>query len=59
MKWIAFFMALIALTTAADERKVREEFDRVKARLDSIEARKCTLMAVSTPTGVTSICAIQ
>lgn len=29
----------------------------LEARVAAIEARKCTLMAVTTPTGVASICA--
>jgi hypothetical protein len=59
IKWWAFIFALIALFTAADEKKVRAEFDRVQARLDAIENRKCTLMAVTTPSGIASICAIE
>ena len=59
IKWLAFFFAIVALTSSADERKVRAEFDRMKARLDAVEDRKCILMAVTTPTGVASICANQ
>lgn len=29
----------------------------LEARVEAIEARKCTLMAVTTPTGTASICA--
>ncbi|PDT71760.1 hypothetical protein CO683_00955 [Bradyrhizobium ottawaense] len=59
LKWWAFIFAIIALVTSADEKKVRAEFDRVQIRLDAIENRKCTLMAVTTPSGVASICALQ
>lgn len=54
--WVAFVIALIALTTAADERKVRSEFDRVWSRLDG---KQCLLMVVLTPTGQATICAPQ
>jgi hypothetical protein len=56
MKWIAFLMALLALVSAADRNKVAEEFEKDRLRLSAIENKKCTLMAVLTPSGVTSIC---
>lgn len=59
IKWLALFFAFIALTSSADERKVREEFDRMKARIDLIEGDKCTLMVVLTPSGQSTICAKQ
>lgn len=37
IKWLAFFMALIALLSAADEHKVNKEFESVKARLNALE----------------------
>ena len=57
VKWLALMLSLIALFTAADERKTRAEFDLMEARLRAMEAKTCVLMAVNTPTGVTSICA--
>jgi hypothetical protein len=56
IKWFAFAFALIALCTAADERKVREEFDRVWSRIDG---QKCIMMVVLTPSGQATICAPQ
>lgn len=57
IKWFAFFFAIIALCSSADESKVRAEFDRMKARLDAVERAQCTLMVVSTPSGTSTICA--
>jgi hypothetical protein len=45
VKWFAFFFAIIALFSSADERKVREEFGRMEARLKAIEGGKCTLIS--------------
>jgi hypothetical protein len=56
IKWLALLIAFIALFSAADQSKTRDAFDRVNARLNALENRKCILMAVSTPTGVASIC---
>lgn len=59
IKWLAFFFALIALCSSADESKVRSQFDQMETRLHAIENRKCTLMAVDTPSGIKSICVDQ
>lgn len=56
VKWIALILALIAIGTAADESKVRAEFERINARIDG---RKCMLMVVLTPSGQATICAPQ
>lgn len=53
IKWIAFIMAYSALVSGASQTEVAN----LKARLSAIENRKCILMAVNTPSGVTSICA--
>ena len=57
IKWMALIFALLALFSAADERKTREAFERVDARIGSLEHKTCTLMVVLTPTGQTTICA--
>jgi hypothetical protein len=57
IKWLALTIALVALFSAADQRKTHDAFDKIDARLKAIENRKCNLMAVSTPDGVASICA--
>jgi hypothetical protein len=49
-------MALLALVSVADRNRVAEEFEKDRSRLSAIENKKCTLMAVLTPSGVTSIC---
>jgi hypothetical protein len=56
IKWLAFFFAIIALCSSADERKVRGEFDRVWSRIDG---QKCLMMVVLTPSGQATICAPQ
>lgn len=52
VKWIALVLALIALTSSANN----DDLQKLKARLEAIEGRKCTLMAVATPSGSAWIC---
>lgn len=51
--WIAF--ALVMLVLAAGPRPV--DLERTQARLDALEGKRCLLMAVNTPNGVSAICA--
>jgi hypothetical protein len=57
VKWFALVIALVALTTAADERKTSAEFTTVEDRLKAVEGAECTLLQVMTPSGRVTICA--
>lgn len=59
IKWLALIFAMLALFSAADERKVRSEFDIVEARLKALERAQCVMMVVLTPGGRSTICAPQ
>lgn len=56
IKWIALFLAFIALSKAADADKVQLAVDAINARLDK---RTCTMMVVLTPSGTETICATR
>ena len=55
VQWLAFFFSILALVTSAHWRTVEE----LGFRVGAIEARKCTLMEVVTPSGTATICTHQ
>lgn len=59
VKWLAFWFAVLALLTSADERQTRKAIERIEVRLKPLEDQKCTLMVVLTPSGQTTVCTHQ
>jgi hypothetical protein len=53
--WVAFILAMMAIGGNPSQTKM----DQIDARITRLERQKCTMIAVSTPSGNKTICALD